>query len=148
MSTRSPDPIGSSAKNIGSDLRELAEPATRDEKVRSIIDRAARRAGLSYWRAYNIWFGKARRIEPEEREAIKAAWLRAMNSTNYGFGWPDSNRYWFKRTRNFIAIRLIRLGGRVADLAEVVAPWLRKPDPAQPPARTRIGYGNDRGEGQ
>lgn len=57
-------------------LRELSEPWSGGEKIKSAIDRAARRAGLSYWRAYDIWYGKARRIEDFEREQIAAA-LRA-----------------------------------------------------------------------
>jgi hypothetical protein len=38
-----------------------------------MIDRAARRAGLSYWRAFDIWYGKARRIEQAERASIAEA---------------------------------------------------------------------------
>ena len=45
----------------------------RGEKIRPIIERAAHRAGLSYWRAFNIWFGKARRIDEAERVRIAEA---------------------------------------------------------------------------
>jgi hypothetical protein len=54
-------------------VRELAEPWSRGDRVKVAIDRAARRAGLSYWRAFDIWYGKARRIEPSERARIAEA---------------------------------------------------------------------------
>ena len=54
-------------------LRELAEPWFGGERVKRAIDRAARRAGLSYWRAFDIWYGKARRIEQFEYDAIADA---------------------------------------------------------------------------
>src|SRR5947209_14578977 len=37
------------------------------------IDRAARAAGLSYWRAFDIWYGKARRIDAHEAAQINEA---------------------------------------------------------------------------
>jgi hypothetical protein len=54
-------------------LRELAEPWSRGDRVKVAIDRAARRAGLTYWRAFDIWYGKARRIENHETDAIQDA---------------------------------------------------------------------------
>lgn len=57
-------------------LRELAEPWSRGDRVKVAIDRAARRAGLAYWRAFDIWYGKARRIEPHEIDAIQDALLK------------------------------------------------------------------------
>lgn len=54
-------------------LRELSEPWSRGDRVKAAIDRAARRAGLSYWRAFDIWYGKARRIEDVERARIAEA---------------------------------------------------------------------------
>lgn len=59
--------------DVSADLRELAQPWTHGDRIKVLIDRAARRAGLTYWRAFDIWYGKARRIEPAEREAIAAA---------------------------------------------------------------------------
>lgn len=73
MSAASLGSVGSAANSVGSHLRELAEPTQRGEKIQQIIERAAHRAGLSYWRAYNIWFGKARRIEDVERARIADA---------------------------------------------------------------------------
>jgi hypothetical protein len=54
-------------------LRELAEPWPSGSSVKSAIDRASKRAGLTYWRAFDIWYGKARRIEQFERDAIADA---------------------------------------------------------------------------
>jgi predicted phage-related endonuclease len=69
--------MGAAPKFDGSEvtaaLRELADPWSRGDRVKVAIDRAARRAGLSYWRAFDIWYGKARRIEPHETDAIQDA---------------------------------------------------------------------------
>lgn len=54
-------------------LRDLSEPWLGGEKVKVAIDRAARLAGIPYWRAFDIWYGKARRIEQFEYDAIAAA---------------------------------------------------------------------------
>lgn len=77
MSEACANSIGSAANSIGDsvsmDLRRLAEPWLRGEKVQIAIGRAAKLTGLPYWRAWNIWFRKARTIKPEEREAIAQA---------------------------------------------------------------------------
>jgi hypothetical protein len=54
-------------------LKELAEPWAVGDRIKAAIERAARRAGLSYWRAFDIWYGKARRIEEAERARIAEA---------------------------------------------------------------------------
>ena len=54
-------------------LRELSEPRCREEKIDTIIARCARLAGLSYSRCYEIYYGRARRIEPEEIARISEA---------------------------------------------------------------------------
>ncbi|GAC1573017.1 MAG: hypothetical protein NVS3B5_02290 [Sphingomicrobium sp.] len=59
-------------------LRELSEPWPSGEYVKSAIGRAARLARLGYWRAFDIWYGKARRVEPFEIEQISTA-LRIKN---------------------------------------------------------------------
>ena len=56
-------------------LRALSDPGARTKVA---IDQAARRSGLHYWRVFDIWYGKARRIEPHEIENIKQA-LDAKN---------------------------------------------------------------------
>jgi hypothetical protein len=54
-------------------LRQLSKPWGDGEKVKSAIDRAARLAGLRYWRAFDIWYGKARRVEDLEQGRIAEA---------------------------------------------------------------------------
>jgi hypothetical protein len=59
-------------------LRELSEPWKDGEKVKSAIDRASKLASLSYWRAFDIWYDKARQVEPYEIEQIANA-IQAKN---------------------------------------------------------------------
>ena len=59
--------------DVATHLRELAEPWSPGDKVKRAIERAAHCCGLSYWRTFDIWYGKARRIEPAEKQAITDA---------------------------------------------------------------------------
>jgi hypothetical protein len=59
-------------------LRVLSEPRPSGEFVKNAIDRAARLAGLQYWRAFDIWYRKARKVEEYEIDAIKEA-MRIKN---------------------------------------------------------------------
>lgn len=54
-------------------LRELSEPWAPGDRVKAAIARAARLSGLSYWRCFDIWYGKARRVEAFEITAIADA---------------------------------------------------------------------------
>jgi hypothetical protein len=54
-------------------LRELSEPWSSGERIKSILDRTSRMCRLSYWRTYDIWYRKARRVEPYEIEQIQEA---------------------------------------------------------------------------
>lgn len=54
-------------------LKELAEPIAFGERVKTAIDRAARRVGFGYSRAFEIWYGRARRIEQFEADALAEA---------------------------------------------------------------------------
>lgn len=54
-------------------LRQLSLPWADGERMRSVLDRTARLARLTYWRTSDIWYGKARRIEPFEVEQIAEA---------------------------------------------------------------------------
>lgn len=73
--------IGAGANSVGDnlirgladDLRELAAPIERSEKMSEAVRRAARMAGLAPWRIFNIWYGKARRVDEAERQAIAVA---------------------------------------------------------------------------
>ena len=57
-------------------LRELSEPWPRGDRIKAAIGRAARLTGLSYWRAFDIWYGKARRIVDGERQGIAEALIK------------------------------------------------------------------------
>ena len=59
-------------------LRELSEPWSSGERVKTAIDRAARLAQLSYWRTFDIWYRKARKVEDYEIAQIAEA-LRIKN---------------------------------------------------------------------
>lgn len=69
--------VGSSANFVGSDfssaLHELSKPWPDGDKLKRRIERAGRAAGLTYWRAWNIWYGKARRIDAHEADQISEA---------------------------------------------------------------------------
>jgi len=59
-------------------LKELSLPWAAGERMKSILDRASKLARLKYSRTYEIWYGRARRIEPQEIEQIAEA-LRLKN---------------------------------------------------------------------
>jgi hypothetical protein len=67
------------SKEMALALREVAGPITRAEKVSSAIETVARRVGITYWRAFDIWYGKARRVTPDECAAIESALERKRN---------------------------------------------------------------------
>jgi hypothetical protein len=67
---RSPNFVGSEFSEA---LQELARPWPEGDKLKRRIDRAARAAGLSYWRAFDIWYRKARRIDAHEAAQINEA---------------------------------------------------------------------------
>ena len=58
---------------IGDALRELAEPWPSGSYVKEAIDRASRASRISYTRCSDLWYGKARRIDPQEIDAVANA---------------------------------------------------------------------------
>jgi hypothetical protein len=69
-------------------LRQLAEPSPVGDRIKCAIGRAARRAGLSYWRTYDLWYGKARRVDAIEVAKIKAARVgRSQGDAREYFEW-------------------------------------------------------------
>lgn len=62
-----------SAETARAELRELAAPRAAGDPAKAAIYRAARLAGLTYWRAFDIWYGKARRIRDYEETQITEA---------------------------------------------------------------------------
>ena len=57
-------------------LRRLAEPIPAGDRIKCQIARAAKAAKLSVTRASDLWYGKARRVDPTELEAIRNAQSR------------------------------------------------------------------------
>lgn len=57
-------------------LRELSEPRPVGDLVKAAIGRSARLAGLSYTRTFDLWYGKARRIDAHEARQIEEALLQ------------------------------------------------------------------------
>jgi hypothetical protein len=70
-------------KHIFEDFRFIAEPINREEKIATVIGRVAGKVRvpnedgklepLGYSRAFEFWYGRAKRVEPQEAEAIVAA---------------------------------------------------------------------------
>ena len=52
-------------------LRRLAEPVRAGESVKVLIGKAARRAGLSYSRAFECWYGRAK-VRADEMDRVRA----------------------------------------------------------------------------
>lgn len=52
-------------------IRRAAEPRPVGDSVKAAIRRAARRIGLSFTRAKDIWYGDARRIDAHEMDALR-----------------------------------------------------------------------------
>lgn len=59
--------------DIASQLRALSRPHGEGEKIISIIERCVDLTGLKYSRCYEIYYGRARRIEPAEIARIEEA---------------------------------------------------------------------------
>jgi uncharacterized protein YceH (UPF0502 family) len=59
--------------DVSKAIKELSEPHSREEKIDAIIARCARLAGLKYSRCYEIYYGRARRIEAAEIARISEA---------------------------------------------------------------------------
>lgn len=54
-------------------LRELSEPIPSGEYVKTTIDRVGKLSKLDYWRTFDLWYSKARKVEPYELEKITDA---------------------------------------------------------------------------
>jgi hypothetical protein len=60
------------ASEMQSSLRLIAEPVHAGESIKALIGKAARRVGFDYWRTHDLWYGRARRIDAVELEAVRA----------------------------------------------------------------------------
>jgi hypothetical protein len=59
-------------------LRELSYPWEPGEKIKAVIDRTSKLCRLNYWRTFDIWYRKARKVEDYEVAQIAEA-LRIKN---------------------------------------------------------------------
>ncbi|MGW1422713.1 hypothetical protein ACWAT4_21665 [Bradyrhizobium manausense] len=59
-------------------LRELSYPWEPGEKIKVVIDRTSKLCRLTYWRTFDIWYRKARKVEDYEIAQIAEA-LRIKN---------------------------------------------------------------------
>ena len=115
-------------------LRELSEPWSDGEKVKTAIDRAAKLTGLSYWRAFDIWYDKARQIADFEVEQIAAA-IEAKNERDARNELRDLKARIARMESvlaqgicTSIARRLLTLGKWSVNFAIWLAPWLDEGD--------------------
>lgn len=53
-------------------LQEIAGQRDLSESKQQVIKRVATAVGFPYWRTFDLWYGKARRLETSERDAIAA----------------------------------------------------------------------------
>lgn len=70
------------ACEIADSLRLIAPPV-EGANIKARIAAAARATGLSYWRAWDLWYGKARRIDAHEADAIRTARARRAESATH-----------------------------------------------------------------
>ncbi|MCJ2098965.1 hypothetical protein [Methylobacterium sp. E-046] len=70
------------AFEVSDGLKALAGPPVEGDRVKARIARAARAAGLPYWRTFDLWYGKARRIDAHEADAIRTARAKRAESAS------------------------------------------------------------------
>jgi hypothetical protein len=95
-----PKDIGTPLEKAAESLKYLAGTIQAGE-TKDAITRAAKLAGLGYWRAFDLWYGKARRVEQFELDQIGDAVARK--------GREDD-----RRELHELQIRLVRLEARLA----------------------------------
>ncbi len=65
------------------DSLKLIAPPREGANIKARIAAAARATGLSYWRAWDLWYGKARRIDAHEADTIRTARRRRAESDSH-----------------------------------------------------------------
>lgn len=106
------------------DSLKLISPPSEGANIKARIARAARVTGLSYWRTWDLWYGKARRIDAHEADVIRTARRRRAESSRV------DELTTVARDLEALAERLAALGARSdrqeADRARNVADRLRR----------------------
>lgn len=57
----------------GAELRKLAGNRSPDDTIRTMVERAATKIGASYWRTFDLWYGRAHQLLAQEKDSIIAA---------------------------------------------------------------------------
>lgn len=65
------------------DSLKLIAPPVEGANIKARIASAAKATGLSYWRAWDLWYGKARRIDAHEADAIRTARARRAERASH-----------------------------------------------------------------
>lgn len=66
-----PMTAASISSEMSAGLRQLSEPVRAGDSIKALIGKAARRAGMSYSRAYECWYGRAK-VRAEEMDRVRS----------------------------------------------------------------------------
>ena len=84
MSSPSEDISMSVELEASSILRGLAEPVSAGESIKALINRAARKAGMTTSRTRKIWYGEAKAILAQEMDALRKAAAKRQEEREHG----------------------------------------------------------------
>ena len=84
MSSRSGDSSMSVELEASTLLRNLAEPVSAGESIKALINRAARKAGMTTSRARKCWYGEAKAILAQEMDALRGAAAKRQEEREHG----------------------------------------------------------------
>ncbi len=87
------------------DSLKLIAPPVEGANIKARIASAARATGLSYWRAWDLWYGKARRIDAHEADAIRTARARRAERQSMTFK-PSPSKWRRLRTPCPLSLRV------------------------------------------
>jgi hypothetical protein len=110
------------ALEVADTLKALA-PQVEGDRVKARIARAARAAGLSYWRTFDLWYGKTRRIDAHEIDAIRTARAKRAESRSHELTSIASD---FEALAERIASLAARSSREEADRARLLADRVRR----------------------
>lgn len=106
------------------DSLKLIAPPMEGANIKARIARAARLTGLSYWRTWDLWYGKARRIDAHEADVIRTARRRRAESSRVDE--LTSIATDFEALAERIAVLAARSSREEADRARLLAERVRR----------------------
>lgn len=106
------------------DSLKLISPPMEGANIKARIARAARLTGLSYWRTWDLWYGKARRIDAHEADVIRTARRRRAESSRVDE--LTSIATDFEALAERIAVLAARSSREEADRARLLASRVRR----------------------